>query len=120
MDRAPFSYTLQHPLTVPGHRGPDGELLKVLEFPKMKGKFMRTFKARATQEQIAAQAQGEEAGGELAYDQFMLIGEKMIAENYGPVSARFIFDEMDPDDVHQVVALVGERFAGGLVTGEQP
>lgn len=106
--RDAFTYTLQHPITLP-----DGEVTE-LKFPRMKGKYMRQFQAR----QRAAEAADEGAETSVEYDQFMAMAERMLADNgHGPVSAHLILDEMDPDDVHQVVALVGERFAGGRATG---
>lgn len=127
MNKGPFTYTLKNPITLPD------SVVEVLNFPRMKGKYMRKFQARATQAQAQAQAdakaraaqglppeesEGDEVIASMEYEQFMSIGEKMLADTHGPISARLIFDEMDPDDVHEVVALVGERFAGGQTTGE--
>jgi hypothetical protein len=110
MERGPFDYTLKHPIELPDRT------IERLEFPRMKGKFMRKFQAKATQAQANAAAAGE-ATVAMEYEQFMAMGEQMLADKYGAVSARLIFDEMDPEDVHEVVGLVGERFAPGLETG---
>lgn len=94
------THTLQHPITLP-----DGKTLTEITFPRMKGKYMRKFSAKVGGEQ------------EITYDTLMSIGASMLADKYGQVTAQIIYDEMDPDDVHEVNAWVGERFAGGQATG---
>lgn len=96
-------HTLKQPITLP-----DGTALSEIVFPPMKGKYMRKFAARAN-------AGGEQ---EISYDQLMGIGAAMLADRYGAVTAGVIFDEMQPEDVHDVVAWVGEAFAGGQTTGK--
>lgn len=106
-----MSESWTHPL-IHAIKLPDGKEITELAFPKMKGKFMRKFAARAEEN---SDKSGSSAV--IEYDQFMTIGELMLAETQGKIVARLIFEEMDPEDVHAVVAAVGERFAGGQQTG---
>ena len=54
----------------------------------------------------------------ITWDDYMAIGAAMLADEHGPVTAGLIFDEMGPEDVTEVVGKLGERFAGGRMTGE--
>ena len=108
-----FTHQLKHPIKLPDQQ------LSELKFPRMKGKYMRKFEMKIGQEQIEQARSGKEVGSSmtLSYGQYMELGEYMLKDEYGPVTAHLIFDEMDPEDVHEVVAVLGERFAGGQTTG---
>lgn len=121
----PFTYPLKHPITLPH------TTLTELRFPGMKGKYMRKFTMTVQREEIeakrdpgtageggnAAERPAAELGIEMSYGRYMVLAEAMLADEYGLVTARLILDEMDPDDVHEVVSRVGERFAGGRTIG---
>lgn len=110
-----WTHQLVEPITLPDH------VLTELNFPRMKGKYMRKFQMRVEQDQIQAAKRGEEVSASMSfsYDQYMVIGEAMLADTHGPVSAKLIFEEMSPEDVHAVVSVLGERFGGGQKTGKK-
>ena len=113
---APFVYPLKHPIVLPH------QTLNELRFPAMKGKYMRRFTMTVQREAVEARCDGDadaaaEVGIEMSYGRYMVLAEAMLSDEYGPVTARLILDEMDPEDVHEVVSRVGERFAGGPTTG---
>ena len=123
--KEPFTYPLKHPIELPH------TTLTELRFPGMKGKYMRKFTKTVQREETEAKreqsATGEagsaperamaELGIEMSYGRYMVLAEAMLADEYGLVTARLILDEMDPEDVHEVVSRVGERFAGGRTIG---
>jgi hypothetical protein len=114
-----FSHPLACPIVLPD------QTLTEIKFPRMKGKYMRKFTVTMSRPPEGAETSNAAADEPnlsvpFNYGQYMTVGEAMLADVYGPVSARLIFDEMDPEDVHTVVALVGERFAGGQATGQTP
>jgi hypothetical protein len=114
--KEPFTYPLKHPIALPL------QTLSELRFPAMKGKYMRKFTMTVQREEAEARrtAGGEtvaEVGIEMSYGRYMVLAEAMLSDEYGLVTARLILDEMDPEDVHEVVSRVGERFAGGPTTG---
>ncbi len=105
-----WTHPLSEPITMP-----DGSTLTELKFPRMKGKYMRKFRMRIEQGDIERARAGEEvkASMSLNYDDYMVIGAAMLADEHGPVSAGYIFDEIGPADLHEVIGKLGERFAGG-------
>jgi len=116
-EKAAWTHTLKEPITLP-----DGEEISSLGFPRMKGKYLRKFRMRIEQGDVERARAGEEVTSSmtLAYDDYMVIGAAMLADTgLGPVSAAYVFDEMGAEDVHEVVAKLGERFAGGQTTGSQ-
>lgn len=112
-----WDYTLIDPITLP-----DGEVVKVLHFPRMKGKYLRKFRMRIEQADVERARAGEEVGSTMnfSYDDYMVIGAAMLADSdLGRVSAAAVFDEMGAEDVHEVIGKLGERFAGGQKTGKE-
>lgn len=110
-----WSHQLSEPITLP-----DGKVLTELKFPRMKGKYMRKFRMRIDQGDIERARAGDEVGSSMSlnYDDYMVIGAYMLSDEHGPITATFIFDEMGPSDIHEVIGKLGERFAGGQRTGE--
>lgn len=97
-----WTHKLAHPITLP-----EGKVIEALTFPRMKGKWMRQFSVRASASGTA----------DVQYEHLMAMGQRMLADSLGTITAQIVFDEMDPEDVHEVVGALGERFAGGQTTG---
>lgn len=117
MANEPWVHPLREPINLP-----DGRTLSELKFPRMKGKYMRKFRMRIERGDIDRARSGEDFGQTMTinWDDYMVIGTAMLADEHGHVSAGIIFDEMGPEDVTEVVAKLGERFAGGQTTGKTP
>ena len=110
----PWTHTLAEPITLP-----TGERVEALKFPRMKGKYMRKFRLRVDRgDADGASSSGGTGSLTITWDDYMAIGAAMLADEHGPVTAGLIFDEMGPEDVTEVVGKLGERFAGGRMTGE--
>lgn len=115
MSKGEWVHVLHEPITTP-----EGTTLTQLKFPRMKGKYMRKYQMRISQGDIERARAGEEVGTSMSFcfDDFMTVGAAMLADEHGPVTASYIIDEMGPQDVQEVVARLGELFAGGRTTGK--
>ena len=114
MSKEAWTFPLSEPVTLP-----DGTQLTSLKFPRMKGKYMRKFQMRVQQGDVERARAGEDFGVSMTinFEDFINIGVAMLTDEHGPVSARYIFDELSPADTTEVVGRLGELFAGGRPTG---